>query len=742
MPISQAHVGRSWIVRVCGVAAIAACTWLGTQSWGFDDEAPSEAAPAVGLRTVLPAEVPDSLDPADLEDVLAGASESWQTKGNEIIDLVVKLYEGDLATVEAQAEVVDELKSKLASVESALNGSLSDENKEALGELYGRLAPRVRLADALLDTLTMDEEEARATRLKAAYSKLDDALDGLRSDMRGFEGGSKWVKWASVDRLEDAADNNEGPEEASEIVASVLAKLKSRGSYSEELQEFTNRESFRNLEDALSDVSAAFSAEYSPQDQTALTQVLVELVEAIEAFEDEPTTAGSQAIRATYRRIRDVAPDGGARLTAALRADQFNYNLFVVASEGLLRRLLDESRRESSVVRDRVMEAYVAGNQWTTTRVSVDLKPSRNSARFLLTVSGNVQANTRGYTSEATISTVGYHTFNASKAVDFDGHTFATEPARVGVSANNRTVGATTKYSGMPLFGRIADNIAYKEAVSRTGQANAYTSRRISNELSSRLNRETDGEFSKASMKLEERYGVLREYGLYPDALQLSSTETQLRIQARLMQEDELGGTRALPGMKSPSDGVLIHVHDSLLTNSVERLDLAGKTMTESEVRALLEERLSKLLDREIDLPEPEAEEGEEPSDNTLVFDAEDPVRFDIEEGMLKIIIRAGLQRENAEPIPTQVITVPLKFSIADGQVVVTRDNVGVKPVERPSSVAEQITRANVMRQNIQRALPERSFDATLELEQGGRKVHLTVRKITARNHWLTIQAR
>ncbi|CAK9021805.1 Uncharacterized protein SCF082_LOCUS15498 [Durusdinium trenchii] len=710
MPTTQAHVGRSWIVRVCGVAAIAACTWLGTQTWGFDDEAPSEAAPAIGLRTVLPNEVPDSLDPADLDDILATASEDWQKKGNEIVELVIKLYEGDLPSVEAQEEVIGELKTKLSAVERALNGTLSDENKEALGELYGRLAPRVRLADAVLDTLTMDEEEARATRLSAAYSKLDDALDG--------------------------------PEEASEVVASVLAKLQSRGSYSDELQEFTSRASFRSLEDALADVSRAFTAEYSPQDQATLVQVLVDLVEAVESFEEEPTKAGSQAIRATYRRIRDVAPDGGARLTAALRADQFNYNLFIVASEGLLRRLLDESRRESSVVRDQVMEAYVAGNQWTTTRVSVDLKPNRNTARFLLKVSGHVQANTRGYTSEATISTVGYHTFNASKAVSFDGHVFSTEPARVGVNANNRTVGATTKYSGLPLFGRIADNIAYKEAVSRTGQANAYTSRRISSELSGRLNRETDSEFAKASMKLEERYGVLREYGLYPDAMQFSSTETQLRIQARLMQDDELGGTRALPGMKSPSDGVLIHVHDSLLTNSVERLDLAGKTMTESEVRALLEERLTKLLDREVDLPEPEAEEGEEPSDNTLVFDAEDPVRFDIEEGMLKIIIRAGLQRENAEPIPTQVITVPLKFSIADGQIVVTRDNVGVKPVERPSSVAEQIARANVMRQNIQRALPERSFDATLELEQGNRRVHLTVRNITARNHWLTIQAR
>lgn len=159
MPTTQAHVGRSWIVRVCGVAAIAACTWLGTQTWGFDDEAPSEAAPAIGLRTVLPNEVPDSLDPADLDDILATASEDWQKKGNEIVELVIKLYEGDLPSVEAQEEVIGELKTKLSAVERALNGTLSDENKEALGELYGRLAPRVRLADAVLDTLTMDEEE-------------------------------------------------------------------------------------------------------------------------------------------------------------------------------------------------------------------------------------------------------------------------------------------------------------------------------------------------------------------------------------------------------------------------------------------------------------------------------------------------------------------------------------------------------------------------------------------------------
>lgn len=712
---------------------ICSCTliiWVGTQSWAYQD---SEAKP-VGLSGILAADPPAGLGEEDFEELSEAIDATWKTWVTETGELVQALYSEEPQTADEQRSTIEKLKARIRTLERALGDARYASIHELIGGLYQRLAPEVDLVDAMLTSLTIGEEAALEARISPAREQLNTAVNKLTADMRKLSGGSQWLNWAMTSQL---TNFNPANESAVEAAKTVKAKLEKRESYSEDIRTFTSRESFLALEDALSAVLTAI-AEPVEFDDAQLRKELAALSAAIESYREDSSAANEAALRTSFAAAMQASPDAGAALKQVQDAHYQNFNLRVSVSEGMLNRIIGDVRRDSSRINDAAMGARIVGTQSSEMRVRVDIQPSENTARFNLVLNGVISTNSLAYASEATIRTVGRHTVSAVKPVIYDGNEFRTEAARISVQANNQPVGVSTRYSG-GLFGGYADRVAMREANARRGQANAYTQRSIQNEVSSSLNKEVDSRFQSASLDIQNRINSpLREYGLYPDELALSSTSSEIRYQSRLSAETELAGGVPVPGQVAPANGLLVQIHESLLTNGSNRLDLGteGKTrMSEGELRSLLEERLSKILDREVKLSDSETEmDG-----NMFVFDEPGPIRFSIRDNSVIITVRAGLERDGGDNIPPQIITVPLTPSLQGDKLVLNRGNVGVRPVERPSSVAEQVARANVMRQKIQSALPEREFDAAWELDYEKRKISVTLTGISANNGWLTL---
>jgi hypothetical protein len=467
-------------------------------------------------------------------------------------------------------------------------------------------------------------------------------------------------------------------------------------------------------------------------------QVAGQFLTALDQFEESGSTAAAEQSRAAFNSLAGFAPDGGANLTMLMRNHYYNFNLRVVASEGLLQRVMGDSRNEASWINQCVMGARVSGSQCTNTSVNVDLRPSGETAFIQLTVNGQINANTTGSTSQATVFATGYHQFHAEKGILFDGKSFSTTPSTVGVNASTNIHSARARQSWIPIIGRIADGIALDVAQGKTGEANAYTASQIRDEVGPRLDNEARTKFDKATLEIESRFwGPLREQGMYPDAMQWSSTDSELVVRTRLMEANELGGATPAPNLSIPANGLLIQTHESLMSNFAERFDFAGQTMTESEVRQRLEERLSKLLGRAVDFKDPVSTDGNPPVNNKLVFDKVDPIRFQADGGKVRFIMRAGLIPENGEEIPVQTITVPFTFRVEGNQIIMERGFVKVVDPEG------QVARAKIMIQNIQRAIGETKtlkgeFNQTIE----GKTVNLTIIGIDARDGWISIQAR
>jgi len=707
--------------------------WAASITWGFE-----EGKDPIGLRGLLPAFAPEGLTDEDFSNLQASIDESWKSWVEETGQVVKDLYEGDAQTIEDQKYALQRVQIKVKTLEKALADTRYRSIFPQLQSLYAKLSPEANLAQAMLDTLTMEPAAARVERLTPAFDELHQKSNRLSDDLKTYRNGSDWATWARLNELQSV---QAGDAKAPALVEDILTKLASRETYNSEIRDFISREPFLALEDALQGIHNAATAQVVQQ-PAELRELYRTLVEALSDYRENPSTPGEAKIRSVLDELRTKSPDGGVAIAGAVGKSYLNYNLRLDVSEGFVNRFAQETRREQRPIQDRVMQASVYGYQCSDITSRIDLVPSETNARFRLQLTGTIFSNTNGVTSQATVHTIGRHGFTASKPVVFDGQEFYIEQSRISAYANNQTVGATTRFSRIPIFGRVANKIAIRKANELRPQTNAMAVQKITEQVSQELEREAAEQFANASKQLQTKtYGPLRKYNLYPDVMALSTTDSELRLWSRLMDSGEIAGSQAIPVASIPSGGMVAQIHESLLTHAFDRLGLNGKTMTEDEVRQLLESRLTEILGRQVEIPKPEGQaDAAEQAANTLVFAEEDPVRFTIDGGVVTIFVRAGLKRDNGDDIPTQIISVPFTPSLDGDKIVLSRGNVGVKPVSRPSSVAAQVTRAQIMRQKIQSALPEQSIDRSLKVTTSNHKVvTISVDDLIAEGGWLVL---
>ena len=170
-------------------------------------------------------------------------------------------------------------------------------------------------------------------------------------------------------------------------------------------------------------------------------------------------------------------------------------------------------------------------------------------------------------------------------------------------------------------------------------------------------------------------------------------------------------------------------------------MKLAGKTMTEEDLQAEVEETISTFLGREFHFEASDAKSKDDKGPTTLIFATADPVRVRIADGQLVLIIRAGLKQEaGKDDIPPQVVTVPFALGVQGDNVTLVRGSVKVSAVSRPKSRAKQIVRAGVVRKKLTRGLKDRTLDRHVSVSrEDADPVKLSVTRVEAVDGWLSV---
>lgn len=710
----------AWCVVLVGVVLCGA--------WGSHA---ADDSPAAGLRGIFPNYVP-----ADLTATIASLPDTWSEWGTGLTADLSTLYEKEGLDVAGQRQAIAALEARLKTVKTSLADSKYKSITSQLVTLQGGLRRRIDLAKAILDTLELGPQ-VKATRVDSARQQVAGAASDLDRYLGKVKGGEGWARYLQVSDVRGKLSDDSN---SVATLTAVQTRLKGKESLEDEkARDFLAKPQFTAYETAVDEylsVAALPADSASPELRKALT----DLVTAIEDYELGRSSAASAAVRKAFDAIRGLAPDGGSLVSKALQTNYLNYNVRVIATEGFLSRLISETRMETGGVRDCILGADVSGCQTTLTSVSVNLVPSATVAMFDIVANGTINSNTVGSTDQADVYTLGNHSFSAAKRIVTNGDSFWTEPARINVTARNTTVGATTNFSWVPLLGMIADNIAVSKAEELRGESEAIARSRVRDNVLPRFNAEIDSQFGPGGSVNNDagaRLAALQALKLYPDAKAYSTTEDELRVSARLMADGELGASEPNHSLVL-GRGATILVHESLLNNAADRLDLKGQTLTDDQLAAKLEENLTQLLGRPVKFKDDKAQPNEE-SDKSLIFDTADPIRFQVTDGSLVLTLRAGLRQEGKEDIPTEIINIPLSFSVDSKNVVIEPGSVSIEAAEKGANAATQGVRAGVIKKKIEAAFPRREIDRVKFIERQGKRVLVAVTRIKALDGWLSI---
>jgi hypothetical protein len=710
-----------WGVVLSGVLVSGSC-WLSA----------ADDAPAAGLRGILPSSVP-----ADLTATITDLPDNWKDWGTALTAELTTLYETENVDVPSQRKALSSLRARLDTVNKHAADPRYKTILPKLVTISGELKRRLDLAEAALDTLERGPD-SRTAKIDEARKQVVQTSQALETYLGNMGNGSGWVKYVRIAEIRDAVGGD--PEQAAAKLAPVQTRLKDKNSLADaKSRDFLARPEFAAYENAVDGYLAALATPSVQANSPELRKNLTELLNAIESYEADHSSANAVAARKAFEAVRATAPDGGERISAALRNNYFNYNLRVIASEAFLNKLAGESRDETGPVVDFILGANVTGNQFTHTNVTIDLVPSGRNVQFDIKATGNVSSSTQGVTSQATVYTQGNHVFTAAKRIVFDGDKFWTQPARIGISANNTTTGADTN---VPVFRRLADNIAVKRAEELRGESEAIAASRLHDRVLPQFNSDVDKQFgpnSKINVDFNDRMSALRELNLYPDAKSWSTTDSDLKVATRLMGPNELAANDPNPALVL-GRGATVLVHESLMNASADRLEIAGQTLTEDDVRAKIEGNLTRLLGREVkfkdDRPAPSEDET---GLRSFIFDKVDPIRVQVSDGTLVLTLRTGFKQEGKEDIPTQIINLPMTFSVDVKNVVIEPGKVSIASAEPPESAAKQLARAGVIKKKIESTFPRREIDRVSYVTRDKKKVLVAVTRIRALDGWLSI---
>ena len=736
-------------------AVLCVGTLIVSVSFGFDDK-PTE----VGLRGIIPAEVPYDL----LDEEFAILGGNWKDWSEGTAQMVVKLYEEAAADLPAQQKLVNDLKSRVRVMELAMADPQYASIYEPLIALHGRLARRVELADAMLTTLKLKPEDVKGMRLKGAGAKISAALNALETDLNTVPSGAAWLPYVKANEITELMKNPADNAKALPVLTGVQGKIDGRSKLeNKEQAEFLGKPAFLALAAAIGQYAADAAKPSKPNDEPALRTALAALEKEIEAYEEDGLSQHVAGFAGLLDGVAKAAADDGDLIKAVVAKHYRNNNFKLVASETFLSKMVHEEHNEQGEIVDQVGEANVRGTQTTKTTISIDTKPSGSDAMFLLTLSGRVQSNTAGYTSQATIYSTGDHQFWATRPVHFDGYRVKTEKPSIRVEPHVYPYSASTTYDG-GLFAGTARSRAIEIANSRRYQSEEHSRMRVTERVLPRFETESEKGMKELDEKLQGGFPKrLKEANVYPESTTAATSETSLFLSSHLGGKDEPAGDPA-PSAITVENGMVLSIHQSLMNNVFARMQFAGRTMTEDDVKKEIERFLSIVAGEKVSLdsadkkpaetkpgeakpaeakpaaPKPAEAQDEASAVRAIVFEKEQPIRFRFEKNQINLILRAGFKQEGKEDIPAQEVTVPFTYSVEGDNLVAKTGDVTVSPITQPESVSRQIAYAGIIKKKIERSIPARTRSRSLTVKQEGRPDHVVqIAGVKALGGWLMI---
>lgn len=281
---------------------------------------------------------------------------------------------------------------------------------------------------------------------------------------------------------------------------------------------------------------------------------------------------------------RDLRPDDQPRQVRR------NEDLTITVSTPLLARFVNKETVKSKPVDTRVLQANVSGTQTTTTNIVLASVDSNQRAELLVKTEGTVATSTVGVTRQATINTLGSHTFQVSKPVYFDGYQFLTKQAYGSMQARqfpqsvNTNVGRT-----FPLLGQLGNQIAWNQIYRRMPKSDAIVVRKVADDVLPSVNKSVDEELIKLNRTWSAFNRRLSQISLIPKLdWSAASTENSITIAVSNPEIDSrILRASSLNAELRPREACCVLLDELAVNHWIARQQLEGLEVSDADLQQL-----------------------------------------------------------------------------------------------------------------------------------------------------------
>ncbi|NLF08931.1 MAG: hypothetical protein GX594_13265 [Pirellulaceae bacterium] len=307
-----------------------------------------------------------------------------------------------------------------------------------------------------------------------------------------------------------------------------------------------------------------------------------------------------------------------------------NANFRLAVTEELINGLIPRQNVEYAAVRDTILDRPTHGKSLMATEAAVRMQPNPERISMVLVVAGEIQSVT---TTDAGLAkfhnnSKAYYIVRKPLEVDLGG--ISLWPSEVKVYNESRLQGVETPIAGIPVIGRMVEGVARSQHDQHKPAANREVRRKVASKARERIDAEVHKQFSGVVDRFNQRvFDPLNSLTLDPQLIEAETTDQRFTMRVRLAGPDQLGSHTPRP--QAPSDSLAsVQLHQTVLNNGIQRLELAGRTFTLDELADHVAARLN--------CPPP-WETNPDNKDVLITFAEENPVVVRCDDGRIEMTL-------------------------------------------------------------------------------------------------------
>jgi hypothetical protein len=314
----------------------------------------------------------------------------------------------------------------------------------------------------------------------------------------------------------------------------------------------------------------------------------------IETYERTCLPSDASRLACNCQNLTLSSAEGRRQLADRLDAHYRNANFRLAVTEELINKLIPEQSLEYAPVNDTVLGRPVQGESLMATELAVRMAPDPHRVRLVLEVRGEITSATTANAGSARFHNDSESSYIARKPLEIDMNGISVWPVEVGVENDSHLSGVETPLDWVPLFGPITRGIAKSQSDQNKSAASQEVKQKIASQARERVDAEARQRLSEFVTRMNERvFDPLSSLSIDPQLIDAETTAKRFTMRLRLAGEDQLGSHTPRP--QAPGDSLAsLQVHESVINNAIQRLQLNGRTFTLPELSQHIADRLSR----------------------------------------------------------------------------------------------------------------------------------------------------